>query len=76
MTNKRGDLVAYRLFKKGRSGDEWGDRDFGDTYVSGKIITGTGNGRWKTHMIHGRLLRPPRFPSGVLFDKVRVSVHN
>lgn len=76
MTNDRGNLVAYRLFKQGRSGDEWGDRDFGDTYVSGSSIAGTGNGRWKTHVIHGRLLRPPRFPSGALSDKVRVSMHH
>jgi len=76
MTNGRGSLVAYRLFKRGRSGEEWGDRDFGNTYQPGSSIIGKGNGRWKTHVLHGRLLRPPRIPPGILRDEVRVSIHN
>lgn len=77
MTNDEGEMTGYRLFKRGRSGEEWGDGDFDNTYPFGTSISGIGNGRWKNLMVHGNLIRNDGpLPGGILSDNIKVSVHN
>ncbi len=77
-----GGLLRYELYKSTSYSDPtavWGDSSYGDTYVSGYVLTDTGTGYQQNHSVYGILLGPERgqlvAPAGSYADVVNVTVY-
>ncbi|HKI98181.1 MAG TPA: spore coat U domain-containing protein [bacterium] len=54
---------------------EWGDSDYGSTYIWGPSVGGTGTGDWSDYPVRGELFAGFAGPAGIYEDTVLVTVH-
>jgi spore coat protein U-like protein len=70
------DYDPYHLYKDNAHSEQWGDKDYGDTYPDGTVSgPHTGTGSDKTHTVYGKNYIHSAYPAGDYSDTVTVTVH-
>ena len=54
---------------------EWGDSDYGNTYIWGPSVPALGTGDWSDYPVRGELFADFAVPAGLYEDTVLVTVH-
>lgn len=68
-------IIGYYLYKDAGRSQEWGDKDFANTYTAGTAVTGTGTGGNQDYTIWGSVLTSGATTTGTYTDVVTVTVN-
>jgi spore coat protein U-like protein len=67
---------TYVLCKDNAHSEQWGDKDYGDTYPEGTVSgPHTGTGSDQTYTVYGKNYIHSAYPAGDYSDTVTVTVH-